>query len=137
MLPSVSEFDLDYPYLRSHWENIAVLDDELHVQDDKIIISQNGKADKAYLLKTHKQRKDRLPPVLVIFMRWSVIKILIYRQQRPDCVQVAGDAVIGKRSAEQILVGHEIRHFHLRIIAVAEYDRKHAVAHRYAVPVHF
>lgn len=35
MLPSVSEFDLDYPYLRSHWENIAVLDDELHVQDDK------------------------------------------------------------------------------------------------------
>lgn len=51
MLPSVSEFDLKYPYLRSHWENIAVLDDELHVQDDKIIISQNGKADKAYLLK--------------------------------------------------------------------------------------
>lgn len=51
MLPSVSEFDLDYPYLHSHWENIAVLDDELHVQDDKIIISQNGKADKNYLLK--------------------------------------------------------------------------------------
>lgn len=51
MVPSVSEFDLDYPYLRSHWENIAVLDDELHVQDDKIIISQNGKADKNYLLK--------------------------------------------------------------------------------------
>lgn len=51
MLPSVSEFDLDYPYLRSHWENIAVLDDELHVQDDKIILTQNGKADKNYLLK--------------------------------------------------------------------------------------
>lgn len=51
MLPSVSEFDLDYPYLRSHWENIAVLDDELHVQNDQIIFTQNGKADTDYLLK--------------------------------------------------------------------------------------
>lgn len=51
LLPAVSEFDLDYPYLRSHWENIAVLDDELHVQNDQIIFTQNGKADKNYLLK--------------------------------------------------------------------------------------
>lgn len=51
MLPAVSEFDLDYPYLRSHWENIAVLDDELHVQNDQIIFTQNGKADTDYLLK--------------------------------------------------------------------------------------
>lgn len=51
MLPAVSEFDLDYPYLRSHWENIAVLDDELHVQNDKILLTQNGKADKDHLLK--------------------------------------------------------------------------------------
>lgn len=51
LLPSVSEFDLDYPYLRSHWENIAVLDDELHVQNDQIIFTQNGKADTDYLLK--------------------------------------------------------------------------------------
>lgn len=51
MLPTVSEFDRNYPYLRSHWENIAVLDDELHVQDGKIILTQNGKTDKNYLLK--------------------------------------------------------------------------------------
>lgn len=51
LLPAVSEFDLDYPYLRSHWENIAVLDDELHVQNDQIIFTQNGKADTDYLLK--------------------------------------------------------------------------------------
>lgn len=51
MLPAVSELDLDYPYLRSHWENIAVLDDELHVQNDQIIFTQNGKADTDYLLK--------------------------------------------------------------------------------------
>lgn len=51
MLPAVSEFDIDYPYLRSHWENIAVLDDELHVQNDQIIFTQNGKADTDYLLK--------------------------------------------------------------------------------------
>lgn len=50
MLPTVSEFDRNYPYLRSHWENIAVLDDELHVQDDKILLTQNGKINKDYLL---------------------------------------------------------------------------------------
>ena len=51
MLPAVSELDLDYPYLRSHWENIAVLDDELHAQNDQIIFTQNDKADMDYLLK--------------------------------------------------------------------------------------
>lgn len=43
--------------------------------------------------------------------------------------------VIGQRSAEQVIVGHEIRHFHLRVIAVAEHDHKNAVAHCYAVSV--
>lgn len=51
LLPGWAEFELDCLRIRPYWENVVVLDDELHVQDDKIIISQNGKADKAYLLK--------------------------------------------------------------------------------------
>lgn len=43
LLPSIAEFDNDWPYFRSQWENVAVLDNELLTDGDKVIFRQNAK----------------------------------------------------------------------------------------------
>lgn len=43
LLPSVIEFTSDWPYFRSQWENVAILDDELLTDGDKVIFRQNAK----------------------------------------------------------------------------------------------
>ncbi len=50
MLPAKTVFDTNWPYYRSHWENVAVLNDEVQVENGQVIFVQNGEADRAYLL---------------------------------------------------------------------------------------